>query len=61
MQTATMALQLRNLMLLQQTARASGQASVMTYDASKAAFVTPTPVATIPSATSLYFTPTTTK
>jgi hypothetical protein len=61
MQTATVALQLRNLMLLQQTARASGQASVMTYDASKAAFVTPTPVATIPSATSLYFTPTTTK
>ena len=61
MQTATMALQLRNLMLLQQTARASGQASVMTYDASKAAFVTRTPVATIPSATSLYFTPTTTK
>ena len=60
-QTATVALQLRNLMLLQQTARASGQASVMTYDASKAAFVTPTPVATIPSATSLYFTPTTTK
>src|SRR5271163_420095 len=61
LQTATVALQLRNLMLLQQTARASGQASVMTYDASKAAFVTPTPVATIPSATSLYFTPTTTK
>ena len=61
MQTATVALQLRNLMLLQQTARASGQASVMTYDASKAAFVTPTPVATIPSAASLYFTPTTTK
>jgi hypothetical protein len=61
MQTGTVALQLRNLMLLQQTARASGQASVMTYDASKAAFVTPTPVATIPSATSLYFTPTTTK
>ena len=28
---------------------------------SKAAFVTPTPVATIPSTTSLYFTPTTTK
>jgi hypothetical protein len=60
-QTATMALQLRNLILLQQTARASGQASVMTYDATKAALVTATPAATIPSTTSLYFTPTTTK
>jgi len=60
-QTATIALQLRNLMLLQQTARASGQASVMTYDATKAALVTPAPMATFPSTTSLYFTPTKTK
>ena len=60
-QTATMALQLRNLMLLQQTARASAQASVMTYDATKAALVTPAPLATVPSTTSLYFMPTKTK
>ena len=59
-QTATMALQLRNLVLLQQTARASAQASIMTYDATKAALVSPAPSVTIPSTTSLYFTPTAT-
>jgi hypothetical protein len=60
-QTATVALQLRNLMLLQQAARASGQASIMTYDAAKAALVAPAPTAAIPSTKSLYFAPTNAK
>ena len=61
-QTATIALQLRNLILLQQTARASAQSSVLTYDAARAAFVNPGPATTIPSTTtSLYFTPATAK
>ena len=60
-QTATTALELRNLMLLQQAARASAQASVMTYDATRAALVAPAVAATIPSTTNLYFTPTATK
>ena len=61
-QTATIALQLRNLILLQQTARASAQSSVLTYDAARAALVNPGPAATIPSTkTSLYFTPATAK
>jgi hypothetical protein len=60
-QTATTALELRNLMLLQQAARASAQASVMSYDATRAALVAPAVAATIPSTTNLYFTPTATK
>ena len=60
-QTATIALQLRNLMLLQQTARASAQSSVMTYDGARSALVNPAPATTIPSTANLYFTPTTTK
>ena len=60
-QTATLALQLRNLMLLQQTARASAQASIMAYDATRAALVAPAAAATIPSTTNLYFTPTAAK
>jgi hypothetical protein len=38
-QVGSLALQLRNLMLLQQTARASGQAQVMTYNAVAAVLV----------------------
>ena len=60
-QTATTALELRNLMLLQQAARASAQASVMTYDATRAALVAPAVAATITSTTNLYFAPTATK
>lgn len=58
-QTATLALQLRNLMLLQQTARASGQAVVMTYDATRATLVTLAPAATSGSTASVYFAPAT--
>jgi len=58
-QTATLALQLRNLMLLQQTARASGQAAVMTYDATRATLVTLAPAATSESTASIYFAPVT--
>ena len=57
-QTATVALRLRNLMLLQQTARASAQAAVMTYDPAKATLVTVAPSATNASTASVYFTPT---
>jgi hypothetical protein len=60
-QTAALTLQLRNLMLLQQTARASGQAAVMNYDAAKAALVTVAPAATNNSTASVNFAPTTTR
>lgn len=43
-QVGSLALQLRNLMLLQQTARASGQAQVMTYNAAAAVLVGSAPV-----------------
>ncbi|WP_158816102.1 hypothetical protein [Methylocapsa sp. S129] len=44
-QIGTLAVQLRNLMLLQQTARASGQAQVMTYNAATAVLVNGAPTA----------------